>query len=242
MLSKLAPAMDSGQMMYSTGISFAEYLFACRDEIDVEAYLWEKLRSPNPDADSQFHVREIDALRNALRLFDGQAEGEVDPNFREQVKAACELSAQSFTEEFLKSNEALRWYFSPDAQKKLEENGELVEMYFRGLDPKNPKFPEFSDFHEKFDMDVKSVSEALPVLKLLAPPPKDPGAHRKLPPWRAIHSDLVFVRARVCDGLTKSKAIEAAAMASKVLTGADQNKIDRLRKGYKAKMDLREKT
>lgn len=220
-------------MKWSGEIDYADYLFACVEETEIEARLCSLLELAD-DRDDEIQRKEIQALRAALRMIDRiPCEPELLETQRE-IRVQCEASLKKVWD----------GYHVDEARiQNALDNAAVFENYQRGLNSSDPsERARFQDFKRQFVGKGTTLQDILPALRLAAQAKKPDGRPTMSPPWRGIDLDLQRVRSEIAGGKTKTQAIQTVACKTNAIGGGFENKVARLRKAYVAKMKLREET
>jgi len=200
-------------MRFSDRLTWAQYLVAQFDEIDLEARLYQMVyhRRDMPMDDVQ--TKEVDAHRAALR----KIERSKSTGAYEVLRADLQRIAM---EDHMAQPPATDDLYTLELLRRSDDLGN----FRRGLESKDPDerrlFESFKKKHRLAQKSVSEIAEELAFARRVAHPPKRRGPARKIPPWKDVVAELDAMRIAVSNGTSVPEA------ARKVADSSSQPKVE----------------
>ncbi len=200
-------------MMYDDHLSYADYLIAQIDEIEIEASLWRHPGEMGSD-DEREALRRIDRLKIA---------GTYD---NERKRLADLVPSTGIAQP------SQKWL------QYAERASQVWENFKAGLNSPDPdQQKRFRALYETESMGEKSLGEVVHILSVLEPARRRGKRPNAIPPWRNVFEQLDTMRLEIASGETIAQA--ARSVAATGGSDLENHRADYLARLYSDRVALR---
>lgn len=219
------------RLMYTLGVTYADYLLASRSECDIEAMVCHcRQRPPDNDIGTREMAEAIDVLRQIDHL---AVVGDYDATVSALRAKIAENELVVATERSLQN---LAVHLSKPAVKCLIDD---TQNLLSGLkSPDRDQRARFEAAVDHLQLREKTPGEIAPILAVMERAIGRRGRPKANPPWLHEHDNMCAVRLRVAEGETiPAAALAVATQEGQANVSSRSNYLERL---YRQKIGLRE--